>query len=154
CGCAACLGPLRKEIRRSTREGRDLTLIWGIGRKFAPALEALGVADYSDLITCEPHAIVAELRELGVSNLSTTQVKCWTHHAQTYRDAQPIIVGPPPPVGDQFIALDLEYDSSNRNIWLIGMYIVGGDSRDHVTLWADTPRQERRNLLELANQIA
>jgi len=37
CGCVACRGPLREQIRRRTRDCRDLTLIWGIGRMYVRA---------------------------------------------------------------------------------------------------------------------
>ena len=55
--------------------------------------------------------------------------------------------------GDSFMALDLEYDSSGF-IWLIGACIVSGDTREYYFLWADTARDEERNLRELSALIA
>ena len=152
CGCAACRGPLREEVRRLTRGCRDLTLIWGIGRPYATALEELGVADYEDLIACEPEAIVSGLRDRRYC-VSAAEVERWSRHAESYRDARPIAFAPAPPVGDAFIALDLEYDSTMRHVWLIGVELVDGDHREHVSLWADTPRQEGRQLRTLADLI-
>lgn len=153
CACAACRGPLREQIRQRTRDCRDLTLISGLGRVYALALEALGIADYEDLIACDREAIVAGLRERRLF-VSVGEVECWSRHAESYRDARPLVFAPPPAVGDSFMLLDLEYDSFKRNIWLIGVQLVDGDRREHLALWADTASQERRKLLELAELVA
>jgi predicted RecB family nuclease len=120
---------------------------------YAPALEALGIPDYEALITCDADAIVAGMRERGFF-LSIAEVERWCHHAESYRDARPILFGPPLRVGEAFIALDLEYNTFNPHIWLIGLHLIDGDRREHVALWADGPRHERRNLLELAQRVA
>ena len=51
--------------------------------------------------------------------------------------------GPPPPVGDAFVALDLEYNPFDPHVWLTGLLIIDEDHREHVVLWADTPDEER-----------
>lgn len=153
CGCAACRGPLREQIRQRTRDCRDLTLISGIGPATASVLEMLGIADYEELIACDGEAIVAGLRERRLYR-SLAEVERWSRHAESYRDARPVVFAPPPAVGDSFMVLDLEYDSSKRTIWLIGVQLVDGNRHEHVALWADTPEQERRKLLELAELVA
>jgi predicted RecB family nuclease len=149
CGCTACCGPLREQVARATREGKDLTMIWGIARSYAAALEELGVADYDALIDCDPRELVLGLRERQTF-VSVAQVEEWRHHAHAYREAQAVIFGSPAPIGEKFIAFDLEYDPF---IWLTGILISDGRQREHISLWADNPRQEKNNLLALAEIV-
>ena len=149
CGCPACSGPLKAQVARATREGKDLTMIWGIGRRYAPLLEELGLGDYDALIDCDPRAVVLGLRAQQ-RYVSVAQVEEWRQHACAYQQAQAVVFGPPAPVADTFIALDLEYDPF---IWLTGVLICDGERREHISLWADNPRQEKANLLALAELV-
>jgi len=149
CGCPACRGPLSQSVARLTRDGKDLSLIWGIGRRYAQVLECAGVNDYEALIGADPRSIVGTLRREGLF-VSADQVTQWQAHARAYREAQAVIFGPPLDIGDSFIALDLEYDPMDFHIWLIGMLICDGDRREHVVFWADDPREERNNLCALS----
>jgi predicted RecB family nuclease len=148
CGCAACRGPLSEKVRWLTAEGKDLTMIWDIGRKRADALEALGIDDYEALIECDPVPLVEALRAYR-SFVSAEQVKRWRRHAEAYQQAQAVIFGPPAPVDDTFIALDMEYDPDNPHIWLIGVLACDRDHQEHISLWAENHHQEKKNLLAL-----
>lgn len=153
CGCTVCAGPLREQILRRTRAGRDLTLIWGIGRRIAARLEDLGIPDYDALLTCDPVEVALALRPARVC-VSPPQVHAWAQHAASYRDAAPAAFGTPAPVGDGFIALDLEYDPLHPHIWLTGLLVVDGDQRAHTALWAGDLDQERHALSTLADVCA
>ncbi len=152
CGCPACRGPLREHVQRMTRQGRDLTLIWGIGSRFATVLEEIGIADYNALIDSDRRSVVLALRERRLY-VSLAQVEQWCRHAQAYRDSQEVLFGPPPPVGESFIAFDMEYDPMNPFIWLIGVLICAPGRREQRSLWASSPREERANLLAFADLI-
>ena len=153
CDCPACSGPLREQIAEATRVDKDLSMIWGVGRHYAPALEALGLSDYDALAGCDPELVVEGFRKRGYF-VSVERVELWRRHARAYDQAAPVVFGPAPPVADRFIALDLEYDDPGH-IWLIGVLIDKGPEheRDRVFLWADTPEQERQNLCALAQLV-
>jgi predicted RecB family nuclease len=149
CSCTACRGPLREQVARLTREGKDLTMIWGINRTLAPALEDLGLSDYDALVDCDPSEVRLGLRTRKLFR-SIAQVEQWRKHALAYRRADVVIFGPPAPVAEKFIAIDLEYDSF---IWLTGILISDGERRERLSLWADNAREEKCNLLELAEIV-
>jgi predicted RecB family nuclease len=155
CNCPACSGPLREQIAEATRANKDLSMIWGIGRKYAPALEAVGLSNYDALADCHPGLVVEGLRERGCNNVSVGMVEMWRRHARAYDQAAPVVFGPAPPVADRFIALDLEYDDDPGHMWLIGVLIDKGPEheRERVFLWADTTEDEKRNLCALAELV-
>lgn len=153
CGCPVCSGPLRDDVRRSTSDCKDLTMIWDIAGGRADGLEELGIADYDALIACDVEVVVAGMRERRLF-VSSAQVERWIRHAQSYRSASAVFFGERPPIGDSFIALDVEYDTFNPHIWLMGLVVVEGDRREHLALWADDSRQERRNLQRIADLCA
>ena len=145
CGCSVCSGPVREQIAKQTWAGRDLTLIWGIGRQIAAHLEAVGIADFDGLCRHDTARVAAILcaRRVGVS---TAQVTGWIEHARSYREGRAVMFGPPRPIAGSFIALDLEYDTS---VWLTAVLICDGDKRGHNCFWADTPEEEREALMAL-----
>ena len=147
CGCTVCSGPLRQQIAQQTWAGRDLTLIWGIGRQIAPHLEALGITDFDALDQHHPEEVAELLRTRRVS-VSAAQVRGWSEHARSYREGRAVMFGPPPRVEESFIALDLEYDEAAR-VWLTAVLICDGDLIEHNYFWADTRRQEREALMAL-----
>jgi predicted RecB family nuclease len=147
------LGPLRDQIAEATRANKDLSMIWGVGRHYARALEALGLPNYDALADCDPELVVESFRERGYC-VSVGMVELWRRHARAYDQAAPIVFGPPPPVADKVIALDLEYDDPGH-IWLIGILIDKGPKheRERIFLWADTPEAEKENLCALAELV-
>lgn len=62
CNCPACSGPLREQIAEATRANKDLSMIWGVGRHYARALEALGLTNYEALADCDPERRQARSR--------------------------------------------------------------------------------------------
>lgn len=152
CKCAVCTGPLRDEVTRVTRERHDLTLIWGIDG-MARHLEAVGIHSYDDLRSCDPVGIASVLRACGVC-VSPRQITRWLRHVESYDIDAPVAFGPPPAVGSSFIALDVEYDPQVPPIWLTGLLIFQDGHREHVSLWADDPRQEQRALQTLLDVCA
>jgi predicted RecB family nuclease len=145
CGCTVCSGPLREHIAKQTWAGRDLTLLWGIARRTAIHLEALGITDFDELARRDPARVAAALCARRVS-VSSAQIEAWIEHARSYREGRGVMFGPPPPIDGSFIALDLEYDSS---VWLTAVLICDGDTLEHNYFWADTPGQEREALMAL-----
>lgn len=149
CNCPMCSGIMRDEILRITQNGKDLSLLGGIGPTYAVALEDMGIATYDALRSRDPAIVVDALRSRGLY-VSSTIVRQWQCHAQAYAEGRAVSRGRPP-VSSSFIAIDLEYTASH--IWLIGACIVEGDQKEYVTLWTDTPAQEKRSLRVLAELI-
>jgi predicted RecB family nuclease len=146
CGCTVCSGVMGDEIRRATVANKDLTLIWGVGPVSARSLEEIGIRTYDDLLATDSSTISKALRDRR-RYASQAQVDSWKHHAASYRTSRPVVFGDPPALDGTFLALDLEYGS---HIWLVGICLVGAGGREYSALWADTPTQERSNLMRLA----
>lgn len=151
CGCPFCRGPLREEILHLTRTAKNLSLIAGIGRRYASYLESLGVGDYEALIISDPSDVVHEMRKEGLF-VSVAQVEGWRRHAESYVSGQPVVFGSCL-VPDSYIALDLEYLPDSGHIWLIGAYVVDSHGRHYESWWADSSAQERENLEDLAQLV-
>lgn len=152
CGCAVCSRVKRGEVQRATRDLKDLTLIFGIGRAYARALEEEGVTTWEDLLPCEPQTVVERMRKRGYF-ISVAEVKRWKRHAESWKRQEAVYFGDAPPVGDSFVALDLEYDLGSL-IWLVGACLVTRDRREYLALWADDATQESKNLCRLGEFIA
>lgn len=140
------LGATARADRCLTRHASDLTLIWGIARRTATHLEALGIADYESLRGHDPAWVAAELCVRRVS-VSAAQVTRWIEHGRSYSEGRPVVFGPPPPIGESFIALDLEYDPSF--VWFTAVLICNGDRLEHNFFWADSRSEEREALWAL-----
>ncbi len=156
CSCPYCEG--RPEIVQAAIEAKDLSCISGIDRRRAAKLAELGVRSYADLLAADPQLVD---RQLGIS----ARVQAgWRAHARSYEDRRPVILG-----GDRLelrdmLALDIEYGShffkKARNtvaydsiIWLIGLCTAVGGRRKYEFLWADSPAEERRNILALLDRL-
>jgi predicted RecB family nuclease len=127
-------------------------MIYGIGRVYASALEAAGLATWEDLLGCEPEAVSDLLRAAGYRSVTAREASFWRQHARSYQTAAPVVFGLSTrfPAGDSFIALDLEYGS---HIWLAGACVVTGDTREYVALWADDAAAEEANLALLGELV-
>jgi predicted RecB family nuclease len=165
CGCNVCSRVRREEVHQAAIQSKDLTLIFGIGRVYARVLEDLGVATWEDLLRCDVQAVAASFRARGYQPVSVMEVSRWRQHAHSYAAGRPVVFdllatdadADAVPVGESFIALDLEYDSEPGEpgslIWLVGACIVDGDIQEHVVLWADTTDDEERNLRALGELV-
>jgi predicted RecB family nuclease len=152
CGCQVCSRLRRDEVVASVTERKDLTMIWGIARVFARALEAAGYATWDSLTDCDPARVAADLKEAGVKSCGTRTVEAWQLHARALASGRPefragATWSAPPP----YIALDLEYDVTpgHDNIWLTGAGVMHADGIDQHSWWADTPEEERAALTSL-----
>jgi predicted RecB family nuclease len=139
--------------RRRRRNPQNLTSIWGLGARHAKALESIGILDCKTLMTCDPQALATALREHNLTT-SVNQISQWCSHAESLTTKRAVFFGDPPPVGDSFIALDLEYNSYKPHIWLIGLLVTRAENEEHISLWADDHRQEHANLYWLARVLA
>lgn len=155
CRCTVCsASEVRGEIVRATLEGKDLSLIHGIGRYFAEALEAFGVQSYEDLLTADAREVALRLRQNRIMNVSPGMVKKWAYHAMSFSRGAPVVFGKKRLDFEEMVALDCEYDDFDFSIWLIGVCVVKGDRREYRFLWADTRRQERKILQQFASLLA
>ncbi len=147
CGCSICSGPMLDEVRRSTLANKDVSLIWGIGWRYAHCLEEMGITTYEQLLQADSNIIVDGLRRYKY-HLSVNQVSGWKQHAKSLSIGRPILFGEPFSHHESFLALDLEYDPEST-IWLIGICLVHLGKRNYYFLWADSPKQEKVILNQL-----
>jgi predicted RecB family nuclease len=164
CRCPVCSGPRRDEIHQVATQRKDLTLILGIGRDYAPVLEDLGVASWEDLLHSDVQALAASFRARGYPTVTAMEIWRWRQHARSYALGHPVTFNDLAtsavadfPIGGSFIALDLEYDSEHEDpealIWLVGACVVDGDRQDDLMLWADSPEDEEHNLRALTEFV-
>ncbi len=152
CGCLVCNQLRRDEVLQLAWSRKDLTLIVGIGRRYALALEDFGVPDYEALLSHERAAIVGGLRERGCF-VSAAIVEQWQHHARSWMTQCPVYFGDSLRFDtESYIVLDIEYDQDGL-IWLIGTCLVTGDGREYAAYWSDDRTQERQNLRQLADDL-
>jgi predicted RecB family nuclease len=164
CRCPVCSGPRRDEIHQAATQRKDLTLILGIGRDYAPVLEDLGVATWEDLLHSDVQALAASFRARGYPTVTAMEICRWRQHARSYALGHPVTFNDLAtsaaadfPMGGSFIALDLEYDSEHDEpgslIWIVGACVVDGDLQERLILWADSPEDEERNLRALGELV-
>jgi predicted RecB family nuclease len=152
CGCQVCSRLRRDEVTASVTERKDVTMIWGVGRVFAAALEAAGYSTWDSLAGCDPGLLYATLQKAGVKGFGRSNVEAWQLHARALVSGLPQFrPGAAWPVPPPYIALDLEYDVTpgRDHIWLTGACVVHEDGADHYSWWADTPQEERDALTGL-----
>ncbi|MHB2029484.1 MAG: TM0106 family RecB-like putative nuclease [Acidimicrobiales bacterium] len=150
CGCNVCGNLLRKEVRLEVAKRKDVSMIHGVGYRYAQCLDSFGYGTWPKLLKADPEAIVADFRNVRVRGVNLSMMKKWQSHAQSFKTGKPVPLHPVDaldfPFG--FIALDLEYEPI---IWLIGARYVGNESTESHFLWANSRRSEKANMLKLAN---
>ena len=154
CRCHVCRAVAHEEVSGATARARDLTMIFGIGRPYASALEAAGITSWDRLRTCDPAEVTDVLRGAGF-HPSPAEPRRWRGHAYSLARREPVVLTegsarPAFPIGDSFIAIDLEYSD---HIWLAGVCIVTPDSSTYSALWADTPADEHAVLSDLFDLV-
>lgn len=157
CGCQVCSVARRDQVLASVTERKDVTMIWGVGRIYAAALEAAGYATWDALADCDPTEVAATLTETGVKGCSQAKVESWQRHARALASGLPEFrPGARWPAAAPYIALDLEYDVTpgHDHIWLTGAAVVHSDGIEHHSWWAATPDDERAALTGLAELLA
>lgn len=153
CRCNVCSQIKHDDVMRAVLDGKDLTLIYGIDRPYARALERLGIGTWEQLIGCDPESMVAGMRSQKYY-VGVKQVEQWSRHAEAWKTRRSVIFAAEPFLPKQsYIALDLEYLNLGL-IWLIGTCVVTPNGREHHGWWADDPRGERRSLRKLGELVA
>jgi predicted RecB family nuclease len=157
CGCHVCSRVRRDEVIASVTTSKDVTMIWGIGRVYARALEAAGYTTWDTLADCDPGEIAAILEEAGAKGCGVPKVASWQLHARALASGRPEFrPGARWPAAASYIALDLEYDVTpgHDHIWLTGAAVVYPDGANYHSWWAATPEEERDALSGLAGLLA
>jgi predicted RecB family nuclease len=157
CGCHVCSRVRRDEVISSVTSSKDVTMIWGVGRVYARALEDAGYSTWETLADCDPGKVAAVLEEAGVKGCGAPKAASWQLHARALASGRPEFrPGARWPAEGPYIALDLEYDVTpgNDHIWLAGAAVVHPDGADYHSWWAATPEEERDALSLLAGLLA
>ncbi len=151
CNCPYCKG--RPEVEQAAIEAKDLSCILGIGPQRRARLERLGLASYADLLPLDPQSVG---RQVGIS---AATLAGWRAHARSYDEHRPVIFGWDRLELRDMLVLDIEYSwldlllPEEHIIWLIGLCPVVGGRRKYEFLWADSPDEERRNILALLDRL-
>jgi predicted RecB family nuclease len=154
CGCQVCSRLRQNEVARVTERNKDLTLLYGIGRHYAPVLEEAGIRSWEDLLDRDSAEVVEILRDRGMF-VSPFEVDCWKRHAESWQRRKPVVFGATRCVCEPFLALDLEYPSvGDGPIWLVGARLADGEEGEYFEWWADTRAEEERALLALDELVA
>lgn len=154
CSCLVCSRIESQRVLEECRVRGDLTLLSGVGRKYARVLEESGIADFMTLRHAKSEDIVSFLQDAGYW-VSEDEATAWIHHAESFERAEPVFFGLKPFDHPEFIALDLEYDTweEGNPLWLAGAEVVTDGRRETFSFWAD-PGEERPLLHNLSRLLA
>ncbi|QSE86572.1 ribonuclease H-like domain-containing protein [Rhodococcus koreensis] len=142
CDCDVCAQDPQASLP-SVRRTAPVSVVNGIGRKKRAALEAGGIttvgrlAEMTTVDACEVFAAT----DLAIPSESTLQA--WQAHAAVFIENRPRVQpGQHERVPDQFIALDLEYQSeAPAVVWLLTAQTVGIGTPHRITVFADDNHQ-------------
>ncbi|GAF45559.1 ribonuclease H-like domain-containing protein [Rhodococcus wratislaviensis] len=142
CDCDVCSQHPQASLP-SVRRTAPVTVVNGIGRKKRAALEAGGittVGQLTDMTTVDIWEVFATT-DLAIPSESTLQA--WQAHAAVFIENRPRIQpGHHERLPDQFIALDLEYQSeAPATVWLLTAHTVGTGPAHRITVFADDNHQ-------------
>lgn len=148
CGCRVCSYLRRDEVREDATSRKDLSLLFNVGPCYGEVMEGLGVNTYEELIDADSETISDAMRELKYYGVTPMEVERWKCHARSWVTGEPVYFGDGYwPIGDSFIALDLEYAG---HIWGIGVVVVrSGVAETFQCLWADSDAEVAANLRRL-----
>jgi predicted RecB family nuclease len=130
----------------------DLTKILEISPGRAAALRGVGVRCFDDLYRLDPERLADDPAGVGLF-LTAKQLKRMRCHIQSYREGRPVRCGPLPSLGDELVALDLEYDIYEPRIWTFGLCFVDGGSREYALFWAEDDDSEREGLERISERL-
>jgi predicted RecB family nuclease len=143
---------VRTSSARSWSGESDLTRILEVSPSRAAALRKVGIRGFEDLSRCDAKVLSKKLSSAGTL-LSPIQIERMRCHVRSYREERALRCGPLPELGEEFIALDLEYDIHEPRVWIIGLCAVEGESREHAVFWAENARGEREGLERMADLL-
>jgi hypothetical protein len=153
CGCPVCSSARRDEVIGSVTGRKDVSMIHGVGRAYATALEAAGYPTWDALLGCDPDTVARAVTGTGARGCGRAKVADWQLHARALASGLPEFrPGTRWPVTAPYIAVDLEYDVTpgNDHVWLAGAALIHPDGADYYSLWAGTPGEEFGALAGLA----
>jgi predicted RecB family nuclease len=157
CGCRVCATLRRDEVLASVTRRKDLSMIHGVGYVYSDVLQSFGYKTWEGLVDGDPATLAEHFSKEGYPNVNINVIRRWALHARSYQAQTPVLADDAYelPIGDRFLALDLEYQPAWRpgqrgaGIWLIGVCLVAGEDCEHEFLWADMPHMEAQNLRRL-----
>lgn len=153
CGCEVCKGIFLEPLLAQATKAQDPSLILGVRGRRAEILERLGYRRFDSLLEADPEILAQQFRDARSYGVTPGEIRRWQLHARSYLAKVPVLATghAPFPIQGRFIALDLEYDSTYDDIWLIGLGLVETDDRrSYKFLWANDRRGQGRNLQRLA----
>lgn len=151
CLCVVCAG--RPEIAVACRERGSPSLLYGIASKTRRALQAVGIQTMHDIATCDPEATRASLYQIK-QYVSEQQIRTWQGHVRAYDANAPVLIGEGQLTFNDFIVVDLEYDSRHHGlIWLVGYAVVKEGATEYTQFWADDHNAAKKNLRKLASAL-
>lgn len=123
-----------------------LTLILGISHVRHSQLKSIGIHCIKDLAGCNPKTLHRKWYESCTSSPSLNQVRLMQIHAKSWVNRTPIeLAKESHPVGKHFAVLDAEYESG-QYIFLIGLIVISGKTKEYHQLFLDHPDQEKQLL--------
>ena len=146
CGCNVCVNLRRDEVRLAVSQRRDISMIHGVGVRYAKTLQSLGYKTWTKLLEADPDKVAADFKARGILNVSVGMVAEWQVHAQSFESAVPMFIPPVEPLDFPFgfIALDLEYEPI---VWLIGATFHGDQHQQSCQWPIQSPRWWPREVL-------
>ncbi len=133
--CPACLDAVDAPV--DAPQPSEMTLVLGIGHPRARHLERIcSISNLESLVAADPLAVADALRAAGVG-ASAAMVGEWQMHARALSRRAVLRFDPsdPFPIGDDYLAVDLEYESETSQVWLLGACVVRGGVREVAQHW-------------------
>ncbi|MGV9836513.1 ribonuclease H-like domain-containing protein [Nocardia niigatensis] len=142
CDCSVCRQHPRP-AGPAARRTAPVTVINGIGHRTRNALVSGGVNTVGDLVDLSRENIRSALAPRQRRMPSNATIEGWKEHARVFIANSPKLKpGQHDRLPDQFIALDLEYETSTPSVlWLLCAHTVGVESPHRITVFADESGQ-------------
>jgi predicted RecB family nuclease len=140
--CPVCTGQV--ELQPETPLASEMTLVFGLGPVLATHLERVcSIATLDALSSCDPVAVSSALHVEEVW-VSASQVDDWRMHAISLLRDAPVRRDPadPFPIGTDYLAVDLEYDSERSVVWLVGAAVVRAGNSNVEQRWVTSAEDE------------
>lgn len=140
--CKLCV--LTEQCENAVISSGGLTLISGISSIRQSQLKSIGISDIAKLAECDTETLRHTWYTKYTNIPGTDQVRVMQTHAKAWITRTPIrFYDEPFPVGKRFAVLDLEYEPSIY-VFLIGMIIVNGKSKEYHQFLAENPKEEKQ----------
>jgi len=126
CSCGVCGGARRREIEAELNSAKDLSMVFGIGRPYAEALErTCAITSWDQLVEADCTETALNIGS-EIAGVTPGRVWSWKLHASALAAGKPALAQPcdPFPLGAEYIALDLEYEPETAFVWLAGIAVV------------------------------